>query len=103
MQKLRQGRQRHAGGDRQAVAERAGGQFDARNGLGDVAGEGAAIGCVVIEVGQREEAGFGQSGIDDGGGVALADDQPVTRGPIGAVRINPQDAAVEHRENVGDR
>ncbi|GBD15081.1 hypothetical protein HRbin25_00972 [bacterium HR25] len=53
------------------------------------------------ELVHREVAGLGQDGVVGGGGVPLAEDEPVPLRPLGVLRVVAQDVEVEGDEDVG--
>ncbi len=82
------------GADRQAVAERAGGQLDAGDAdVADVPGEERAVAVVLGQQRRVEEAALGEHGVQGGAGVALAHDEAVPVRPVRALRVDLQHPA----------
>ena len=89
--------------DRQAVTQRAGGELDPGDALvADVAATAASrCGSAGSSSSAVEEAALGERRVDRGASMALAHDEAVAVGPVGAGRVHRQDVAVEHGEDVG--
>jgi len=67
----------------------------------DVAGEIGAVLVVGPQLLDREKPRLGQCRVDACARVALAQDEAVAAGPTRLVRSDPQDAAVEYGDDVG--
>lgn len=84
--------QRHACRDGKTVAQRTGRYLDTR-GLGaDVPGEAAPALGVAVQLGDGHEAGLGQGGVDDRGGVPLLTTRRSRSGQSG--RVQPTTALI---------
>ena len=97
-------RQSHAGGDGDAVAQRAGGHVHAHSAVHrGVALEGAAqlAQIEVLHLG-LEVAPLVEGGIVDGTGVALGDDEPIAVFPVRLGGIQAHLLEEEDRHDIGD-
>ena len=99
---LRAQRERAADGDRQAVAERAARDLDARDqrGVGMVPERASRSVPNVGELVDRDEALGGEHGVVGRRPVALREQQAVALGIVGRLRRHVEDAVVEHPVEV---
>ena len=95
-------RERLAGAERQAVAERTRGELDAADFVADMGHEKRAVGAVSLQVVARQHADARQRRIDRRSGVPLAEDEAVAALPARVLRPQIHHAAVQHGQGVDD-
>jgi hypothetical protein len=63
----------------------------------------ATVSSVIRQLVETEKARLREYGIQERGGVSLAENQAVTVGPIWPRRIDSEDGSIEDRDEIGRR
>ena len=95
--------QRHACRHAQPVTQRTGGKLHTRHALvAHMPGQARAVGVMGGKLLHREKAALRQCRIHRRARMALGENQPIAIFPLRILRVNAQDAGVEHRHNLRD-